>query len=565
LYRIYLIILLLNIYTIFEGWSQSTNLQLEIEGFSKTQTAIIDSLHYQKKFTEYNALTSVIDSLKEKLYNFGYVDLVELERLHPNDSLYISKLDLGSHYKNLKLLIAPNKNLNTYIKALGTIPKNDTIVLKTAFAKAFLELLSAEASQNGKPFTSFQIQNIQKQNRNTLSGNLKIAEDTTRYINNIIVQDYNEIPRGFLKHYAGFKTGETFNQNTLLKKSDALNNLSFISIKKNPEVLFTNDSTTVYIYASRKSNNRFDGFIGFATDEETNRLRLDGYLDLILTNNLNYGEQLILNYKSDGNDQQQLNVKATLPYLFKSPLGLDLQLALFRKDSTFSETSQQASIFYQLKQRTKIGLGYKNKRSENLQDEALSDNTILDYTQNRISGNFNYTVLSDDILFPKKTFFDLYLEAGNRNTDTTEESQFSIDAHTGHILKLNPSNQIYLSNRTQVLFSDSFLTNELFRFGGIISIRGFDENSIFANLQSTLNTEYRYILSPSLYVHSIIDAGYFENDLLNQRTRLFSFGFGAGLLTKSGVFKINIANGRNEDQEFLFANTRIHLRLEARF
>jgi len=436
LYRIYLIILLLNIYTIFEGWSQSTNLQLEIEGFSKTQTAIIDSLHYQKKFTEYNALTSVIDSLKEKLYNFGYVDLVELERLHPNDSLYISKLDLGSHYKNLKLLIAPNKNLNTYIKALGTIPKNDTIVLKTAFAKAFLELLSAEASQNGKPFTSFQIQNIQKQNRNTLSGNLKIAEDTTRYINNIIVQDYNEIPRGFLKHYAGFKTGETFNQNTLLKKSDALNNLSFISIKKNPEVLFTNDSTTVYIYASRKSNNRFDGFIGFATDEETNRLRLDGYLDLILTNNLNYGEQLILNYKSDGNDQQQLNVKATLPYLFKSPLGLDLQLALFRKDSTFSETSQQASIFYQLKQRTKIGLGYKNKRSENLQDEALSDNTILDYTQNRISGNFNYTVLSDDILFPKKTFFDLYLEAGNRNTDTTEESQFSIDAHTGHILKL---------------------------------------------------------------------------------------------------------------------------------
>jgi len=565
LHRIYFIFLLLNIYTIFEGWSQTTNLQLEIKGSSSTQTAIIDSLNYQKKFSEYNLLTAAIDSIKEKLYNSGYVDLAESARLHPNDSLYISQLDLGHHYKSLKLHIPSNKNLNTYLKSLGTIPKTDTISIETAFAKAFLELLAAKASENGKPFTSFQIRNIQKKTRNILTGDLTITEDTTRYINKIIVQDYNEIPQGFLKYYSGFKTGIPFNQNTLLEKSNALNNLPFITIKKNPEVLFTNDSTTVYIYASRKSNNRFDGFIGFATDEETNRLRLDGYLDLVLTNNLNYGEQLTLNYKSDGNDQQQLNIKATLPYLFKSPLGLDIQLALFRKDSTFSETTQQASIFYQLKQRTKIGLGYKNKRSENLQDEVITDNTVLDYTQNRISGNFNYTILSDDILFPKKTFFNLSVETGNRTSDETEETQFSLDSHTGHIIRLNPNNQIYLSNRTQVLFSDSFLTNELFRFGGIISIRGFDENSIFANLQSTLNTEYRYLLSPSLYVHSIIDAGYFENDLLDQRSRLFSFGFGAGLLTKSGVFKINIANGRNEDQEFLFANTRIHLRLEARF
>lgn len=561
----YLLFILLNIYTTFSGLSQSTNLYLEIKGSSTLQTEVIDSLGYQKTFSEYNALTATIDSIKKKLSDVGYVDLTETERLQLNDSLYISKLDLGSHYKKLSLLIAQNKNLTAYLESLGTVPKKDTIVIETAFAKAFLESLSAKASENGKPFTSFQIQNIQKTDNYTLSGLLKITEDTTRYINKIVIQDYKEIPQGFLKYYAGFKTGIPFNQNELLSKSEALNNLPFITIKKNPEILFTNDSTTVYVYASRKPNNRFDGFIGFATDEETNRLRLDGYLDLILTNNLNYGEQLTLNYKSDGDDQQQLNVKATLPYIFKSPLGLELQLALFRRDSTFSETSQQASVFYQLTQRAKVGIGYKNKRSDDLQDDIITDNTVLDYTQNRISGNFNYSILSDDILFPQKTFFNLLVEAGNRSSESADERQFSLDANAGHILKLNANNQIYLGNRTQVLFSDSFLTNELFRFGGIISIRGFDENSIFANLQSTLNTEYRYLLSPSLYVHSIIDAGYFENDLLNQRSRLFSFGFGAGLLTKSGVFKINIANGRNEDQEFLFANTRIHLRLEARF
>jgi len=316
----------------------------------------------------------------------------------------------------------------------------------------------------------------------------------------------------------------------------------------------------------RKVNNRFDGFLGFATNEETNRLQLDGYIDLILTNNLNYGETLLLNYKSDGDDQTQLNVKATLPYLFKSPLGIETQLSLFRRDSTFSENSQEVSLFYQINANNTVSLGYKSKQSEDLiESENTSDEIIEDYTQQRVLGGFTFTKLQSDFFFPIKSQLILNGEFGNRVSTQTEEEQISVNTIASHIFRLNEANQIYLKNRTQVLLSDSYLTNEQYRFGGITSIRGFEENSIFANLVSTLNTEYRYILNSSIYVHSIIDLAYFENEISNQKEKLISFGIGAGLRTKAGIFKINLANGKTENQVFRFSNTKLHFQLEIRF
>ena len=96
-------------------------------------------------------------------------------------------------------------------------------------------------------------------------------------------------------------------------------------------------------------------------------------------------------------------------------------------------------------------------------------------------------------------------------------------------------------------------------------MRGFNENSLDASLFSVLNTEYRYILNSGLYVHSIIDLGYFENNPADLKQKLYSFGFGIGLQTKGGVLRFNIANGSSENQQIRFSNTKIHLSLSSQF
>ncbi len=173
--------------------------------------------------------------------------------------------------------------------------------------------------------------------------------------------------------------------------------------------------------------------------------------------------------------------------------------------------------------------------------------------------------LQNSRLFPVKAGVKLNIGIGNRKTSTTKKKQTSLSNTIHHNFNLNQKNIVYLQNTTSVLVSDDYVTNELFRFGGINSIRGFTENSIDASLLSILNTEYRYLINNSTYIHSIIDLGYFENKVIMQKEKLYSFGIGLGVNTKAGLLKFILANGNIENQAFKISNTKIHLSLTSKF
>ena len=137
--------------------------------------------------------------------------------------------------------------------------------------------------------------------------------------------------------------------------------------------------------------------------------------------------------------------------------------------------------------------------------------------------------------------------------------------NTFKIFNLNTKNSIYIRLNSAGINSDNFFTNELLRFGGIKSIRGFEENSLIASLYSVFNTEYRYRLNNNMYIHSIVDAAYFENDITQTKEKLFAFGFGFGVFTKAGLLKFNYANGKSENQKFKFSDSKIHISLSTIF
>ncbi|MAY53866.1 MAG: hypothetical protein CMC75_11475, partial [Flavobacteriaceae bacterium] len=286
---------------------------------------------------------------------------------------------------------------------------------------------------------------------------------------------------------------------------------------------------------------------------------------LELNNNLNFGEQLIVNYKADGNEQQNFRAKVTMPYILKSPFGVGLELKIFKRDSTFVTTEQLAQISYQINPISSVYGGYKGYESNNLLDLAVAGTAVEDYTSKFLITGGTLVLPQESALFPKKTELQLQTEIGSRESKGTNEDQLRGLITVNHIFNLNDTNAIYLQNTTGALLSDTYFTNELFRFGGINSIRGFNENSIDASLYSVLNTEYRYIFNQGLYLHSIIDLGYFENDILEVKEKLYSFGIGLGLQTRGGLLRFNLANGNSENQDFRFSNTKIHLSLTSRF
>ena len=544
---------------------EAQNLHLSIEAEKPISDGLLDSLNTQFGFKDYLSLKREVDTFHFKLEQIGYIEN-ELQSLQKkNDSSYVAIFFFGKKYNSIKVFYSKKDFDKKELLQITSEITDDYFILHFEEIESSLQKLNTLKTDKGNVFAKLRLEKIKKENNTSLSAHLILEGGPKRTIDAIVIKGYEKFPKSFLKYYAGIKTGIIFNQKKIVTKSELLNTLGFVSNIKPPEALFKRDSTTVYFYLKKQNNNLFDGILGFATDEETQKLKFNGYLNLELNNNLNFGEQFILNYKADGNDQQNFRVKANLPFLFRTPFGLGLELKIFKRDSTFVTTEQQVRITYQINTSSNSYIGYKSYDSSNLQDEIFAGTPIEDFNSKFLTLGISYSKKQNNTLFPIKSQIALDSEIGTRELKNSRESQFRVSSIFSYIFNLNFKNSIYLQSTSSVLSSDTYLTNELFRFGGINSIRGFNENSIDASLYTVLNTEYRYQFNEGMYLHSIIDFAYFENQPLLLKQKLYSFGIGMGLKTKAGIFKFNIANGNSDDQDFSFSNTKIHLSLSSRF
>ncbi|WP_298543153.1 ShlB/FhaC/HecB family hemolysin secretion/activation protein [uncultured Aquimarina sp.] len=557
-------LLLLNICIHSFCSAQNPTLHLSIKGKDSIETLKIDSTQYTKHFKNFIDLKNEVEVTQKKILKSGHLDAKFLDLKKTSDSSFTARFELNKKYSKLTIYydkeLIPKEILN---EISPTLTENQFSI---PFEKTeeTLQFLTNYLVNQGNTFSNLSLSKIKKTN-NEIFAQLISSKSNTRTIDDIIIKGYSKFPYSYLKYNSRIRKGTVFKKNSVIEKSKKIDNLGFAKNIKPPEVLFEKDSTKVYLYLEKKSANTFDGFLGFSSDTESGNLELNGYLNLDLINNLNFGERLNLIYKSDGNEQQRFQANISLPYILKTPIGIEAGLDIFKKDSSFLITEQKANLNYLVNDKKSVFIGYKAISSNNLLDIPQPSLNITDYSSSFFTAGFNHTRRQNNSLFPIKNKYAITGEFGNRKTNTESLDQIKGSIDISYTFELNQRNSILLKNTASAIFSDNLFTNELFRFGGINSIRGFEENSINASLFNVLNTEYQYILSPNLYIHSIIDYSYFEDESSKISDNLTSFGFGLGLNTQTGLFRIIFANGKNSDSNFKFSNTKVHISLNATF
>ena len=533
-----------------------------------TQTNIsenlTDSLAIVKKHPNFNSVKKETNRISRALEKYGYLEsnLVSIQKY--SDTTVTATYYLGKKYTLLKIDYSNTPLTQDQIALVSKNTKENYFSIPLRESERVLEKLNKIQTKNGYTFDKLKLTNLTIQDT-VVRATLNTSKTSKRIIDSIALKGYEKFPKSFISYFAGIKKGDAFDKQQLLKKNNALNSLGFANSIKPPQALFEKKKTTLYLYLEKQNFNTFDGIIGFATNEQTQNIVFNGYIDLVLNNNLNYGEQFVLKYKADGADQENLNLKTTLPYMFKTPFGIQAQLNIFRRDSTFSSASQNLRVSYQISPSSKANVGFAAKTSNDLLSENQSPENLEDYSSSFLTTGVTFIKLQQNTLFPVKTFLNLDIGIGNRKTNSKKTRQVTLSNVINHSFYINQKNSIYLQNTTNLITSDTYLTNELFRFGGINSMRGFLENNIDASLVSVFNTEYRFLLNQQTYLHSIIDLGYFENKSVDQKEKLYSFGIGLGMSTKAGLLKFSIANGNIDGQAFKFSNAKIHLSLTSQF
>jgi hypothetical protein len=532
---------------------------MKIVGANESENKTIDSIGYNKI---QNNAKSVIDEttlFSNKLLKVGFIEHEFVSNSKPNDSTFIFQISLGKSTDFIHIYIGTNSTLK---KLVDFNTKSDTLKLRISQTEVFLNQTLNKLETKGFSLSKLKLINF-KNYKNSLFAELALETGKQRQLNGIFINGYDKFPEGHKKEILRLHKNETFNQENLKKIYSDFEKFRFVTQTKYPEILFTKDTTKVYVYLEKSKPNKFDGFIGFSNDENK-KLAFNGYLDLLLVNTLNVGEEFSLYWKSDGNNQKTFNLGIELPYIFKSPIGLKANLNIFKQDSTFQTTKTAIAIGYFFNYSSRIYLGYTSAESSDIQNQNTS--SLSDYKNSFVTTNYEFVDFrNSNFLFPEKTKVSTALGFGSRTSNLKSYPQLFATLDLNHTVFLNEKNCINIKSRNYYLQSNQYIINELYRFGGINSIRGFNENSLQANVLTSLLTEYRYILAPSIYAHSILDYGYFKDTVNSKKGTLLGVGFGFGLLTKNGLFNIAYANGSTKEQSIKLSNSIVHISFKSNF
>ena len=377
--RICYIFIYLNIYTSFIFLIHSQEIALTFSTQTNISENLTDSLAIVKKHPNFNSVKKETNRISRALEKYGYLEsnLVSIQKY--SDTTVTATYYLGKKYTLLKIDYSNTPLTQDQIALVSKNTKENYFSIPLRESERVLERLNKLQTKNGYTFDKLKLTNLTIQDT-VVRATLNTSKTSKRIIDSIALKGYEKFPKSFISYFAGIKKGDAFDKQQLLKKNNALNSLGFANSIKPPQALFEKKKTTLYLYLEKQNFNTFDGIIGFATNEQTQNIVFNGYIDLVLNNNLNYGEQFVLKYKADGADQESLNLKTTLPYIFKTPFGIQAQLNIFRRDSTFSSASQNLRVSYQISPSSKANVGFAAKTSNDLLSENQSPENLEDYS-----------------------------------------------------------------------------------------------------------------------------------------------------------------------------------------
>lgn len=534
------------------------NQYLSFRTNSALELRIIDSIGYQKVHSNLKLLQTEVETLQTKLYDIGYINSIISQQIKLNDSISQFEIQLREQIRFVEIAI--NEETATLAAELLNLKIGSQFVKFTEVEK-YLNNIVSQLENNGYNQAKCTLNEI-SQRTNYLQATLNIVIGTKRQINDIVIIGYDKFPKGIKNNIARNYKNKNFSIENLQKIKRDFNALNFISQPKSPEILFTKDTTKVYVYLQKNKANRFDGLIGFGNGEN-NEVRFNGYLDLLLTNTIDAGETFILNWKNDGNRQTNFNIGLEIPAFLKTRLILKSHLQIFKQDSLFQNTKFTADVGYLLKQNLKLFAGIQSTESTNI--EATNPQIADLATQFvKLQGNYEKLYERDNAyfnLYQKKASIDINAGIGTRKTTNTNQNQQFATIETLHNIGITEKLSFNIRTHSNILISDSFFTNELHRFGGINSIRGFNENSLQSNTKVLILSEFRLALSPSLYVHTVTDYGFYEDKTIASKADLIGFGGGFGVLTKNGLLQFIYAIGRQNDA----GNTIVHISFKVAF
>lgn len=534
--------------------------------------------NYTSEALRTKALSDFLNTLQEDGFLTASVD----SQFKQNDTL-LAWVHLGESYSWSKLF-----SINIDEQALSSSGFRERMFQKRPFrysqTKRMMRKIITYYENSGYPFASLKLDSIQNTTP-IIEAGLRIQAGNLFHIDSVNVRGTARITPRYLYNYIGIRPGDVYNESVIRQISTRMKELPFLTETRPADVFLLENSTLIRLYLNDKKASSFNGIVGFLPNNDgTGKLLLTGEANLKLKNSLGRGELIDAEWRRLQQATQSLNIKLGWPFLFDTRIGVEAAFGLYKRDTSFINLQQNLGVQYLMRGTDYLKVFYENKTSSLLSTKALVNIIELpDYADIRSSLyglELSFTRL-DYRLNPRKGIRLLArFGTGTRNIDKNPALNESLYdkltlrsiQYNGHIdadffFPIRNRSTMNLGILASTINGANVFENELFRIGGNNTLRGFNEESIFASTFSIVNLEYRYLLEENSFLFAFFNGAYYENKAVNRNIVDRPFGFGAGMSfeTKAGIFSISYALGKQFDNPIEFRSAKVHFGITSLF
>jgi outer membrane protein assembly factor BamA len=564
----------------FHITGRSQTIQLRILSEKKSP---VSDITYKKACSGQEEAYREINKVITELQYQGYL-LAGADSIWSDSTTLSAKIKEGEQFRTAILKLG---NLNPVIASRAGI--NEKIMSQKPFryrelAKGFEKILRY-FENNGYPFATVSLDSVQIDGT-AISAVLKVEKNKLYRIDSIKIEGNPKVSKSFLHQYLQVKEGMPYNEEVLMRISKNIKQLPFVQEKQTQVVRLTNKTNRLILFLDRKNASQFDGIVGILPNSNTGKTIITGDVKLKLVNGIfRNGETFDLQWRRLQNQTQDFAGRVIYPYIAGTPIGLDYYLKIYRKDSSFIDINNQMAVHYYFKGLNYLKLGYKQRNSNLISTSKLNYTNGLPEYADVVTKSYGLGFYYENLNYRFNPHQGISMstngQTGNRQinknpniSDQVYEGlvlktlQYQVDAQIAVYLRLYRNHVLKLSAQGASVFGNSTLfRNELFRIGGLRTLRGFDEESIYASTYVIPTVEYRFLFAQNSNLLVFGEGAWYENVSNGSYVKDTPLSFGAGFNfeTKAGILTVTYALGKQFSNDFDFRNGKIHFGLIALF
>ncbi|CAN5679199.1 hypothetical protein BH10BAC2_BH10BAC2_03060 [soil metagenome] len=553
-----------------------------------SSTATITALQLTQSFNSKAACLAYVQKLPELLTTKGYISN-SIDAVKEDSANVYVRLFTGRKYTWEQLTVAeqdwPVLNQLGYSSTFFNNKPFDQQKVTGVYTK-----LLDYYSNNGYPFAQLALDSITIK-ENLITAKLNIDKGILYTIDTILIKGDAKISREYLIRYLGLEEGSKYQQEICDRIDARLAELPFIVQSQPHSITMLNTGAEVNLFLQNRKSNQVNVLVGFlpSNPQVGGKLLVTGEANLNLRNPFGYGETLGINWQQLQSKSPRLNLLFQRPYLFHTPVGVNMNFELYKRDSLFLNIHGLLGAQYNVSTRKSVTVAVQvyrtsllsvdtatikaTKRLPNMID--LSSTTLsLQYDYNSTNYRFNprkgnelqfvvgfgqknikknNTILS--IKDPSFNYASLY------DTVQTKAYVFRTTINASHYFPIGRQATFKTALQGGWLQSPSYYENELFQIGGFKKLRGFDEESIYTNRFLIATLEYRYLLAQNSWLFAFTDLGRvaYSSNSSSYTHNYFGFGTGLAFETNTGIFNISWALGKRNDLNLDLRQSKIHI------